>query len=146
MPTHSQLWLHHYQLEFLVIRVVECASRCRLTRKVPGKPNEAIWQIYHGFHGGNGGWKVTEKKETHRKATRSPLCSHLRTSRMRWETPQRASWKGSKKPAKLKLQLCWCVQEVRLPKRTTPYSEQIGQIVSVPHGLTTSWSQPSKNG
>ena len=48
MPTHSQLWLHHYQLEFLVIRVVECASRCRLTRKVPGKPNEAIWQIYHG--------------------------------------------------------------------------------------------------
>jgi len=50
MPTHSQLWLHHYQLEFLVIRVVECASRCRLTRKVPGKPNEAIWQIYHGTY------------------------------------------------------------------------------------------------
>ena len=26
------------------------------------------------------------------------------------KTPQRASWKGSKNPAKLKLQLCWCVQ------------------------------------
>ena len=45
MPTHSQLWLHHYQLEFLVIRVVECASRCRLTRKVPGKPNEISWNM-----------------------------------------------------------------------------------------------------
>ena len=89
MPTHSQLWLHHYQLEFLVIRVVECASRCRLTRKVPGKPNEAIWQTYHGT------WEMVAGRWP-RIGDASPCVLILGHQGCGGETPQRASWKGSK--------------------------------------------------